>query len=409
MRRYRWLLLALALPLLAAADIGQGATKQSNIDIVATDLGHQTNLIQNRAWVVNPTVARDGRIAFFSTRDGGGDLYAAGGSALVAPVGGLSLAFASHALNHAYWARWSPNGKQLAFVRLSGPGSWSLWVVNANGTSPVKLTGSWYVPQAPAWSPRGAKLAFIRLANVSRPNETSSLWTIDTATRVKKRLAVSAARFDENSRLAWSPNGSTIALSRLDEAGIPHAADRIYTVKVKRGGLRLLAQGGGPDWSPDGQRIVFDLVTALTPNPPTEVWVVNANGTGARLLANSATEASFSPDGTRIVFDRSGEIWTMTADGSGQKQLTQAPEPDLAPLWSPDGRMIAFLRGSSLGGSSRYQLYVMNVDGSGQRQLAPSTAAELDPDWSPDGRRISFARCPSYNFRSCDVYIAKVV
>jgi TolB protein len=407
MGMYCLLLLAFALPLLAAADIGQGATKQYNIDIVAVDVArHQKNLTHNPAIDVNPAVARDGRIAFVSTRDGGGDQSLAGGSALVAPAGGLSFTFATHALHHAYWARWSPNGKQLAFVRLSGPGSWSLWVVNANGTSPVKLTGSWYVQQAPAWSPRGAKLAFIRLRLASGPNETSSLWTIDTATRVKKRLAVSAARFDENS-LAWSPNGSTIALSRLDDED-SYAGDRIYTVKVKRGGLRLLAQGGEPDWSPDGQRIVFDRITALTPSPPTEVWVVNANGTGARLLANSATEASFSPDGKQIVFDRSGEIWTMNADGSGQKQLTQAPAPDWAPLWSPNGRWIAFLHGSSLAGSSRFQLYVMNVDGSRQRQLAPSTAAELDPDWSPDGRRISFARCPSSDIRSCDVYFAKV-
>ena len=89
----------------------------------------------------------------------------------------------------------------------------------------------------------------------------------------------------------------------------------------------------------------------------------------------------------------------MNADGSNQKQLTQG----FAPVWSPNGRRIAFLRGSS-----RYQLYVMNADGSGQRQLAPSTAAEFDPDWSPDGRRIAFARCTSSILRSCDVYIAKV-
>jgi len=325
-------------------------------------------------------------------------IVVAGALALVAPVSGLSLTFAVHSLRHAYGARWSPNGKRLAFISLSGSGSPSLEVANANGTGLVNLTGKWFVAQAPAWSPRGAKLAFLRLANVSRPNETSSLWTIDTASRVRKRLAVSAARFDANSQLAWSPNGSRIALSRLDEAVRNY---RIYTVKANGGGLRVLTVGRRPDWAPDGRTIVYDTGTGLPGFVP-GVGVVNANGTGARLLANSATQPRFSPDGMQIVFIRGGEIWTMNADGSDQTQLTQASEPDFAPVWSPNGRMIAFLRGTPP------QLYVMNVDGSGQRQLAPSSAWELDPDWSPDGKRISFARCTSGLFRTCDVNIAKV-
>jgi Tol biopolymer transport system component len=327
-------------------------------------------------------------------------ILGAGALALVAPVGGLSFAFATHDLRHAYWARWSPNGKHLAFVVVSprGHGSQPLEVANANGTGLANLTGKWFVAQAPAWSPRGAKLAFVRMTNVSRPNETSSLWTIDTATRVKKRLAVSAVRFDLDSQLAWSPNGSWIALSRLDEAVRNY---RIYTVKANGGGLRVLTEGRRPNWSPDGRTIVFDTGTGLPGFVP-GVGVVNADGTDVRLLANSGTQPRFSPDGTQIVFNRGGEIWTMNADGSDQKQLTQASEPDFAPVWSPNGRMIAFLRGTPP------QLYVMNVDGSGKRALAPSPAWELDPDWSPDGKRISFARCTSGLFRTCDVNVANV-
>lgn len=130
---------------------------------------------------------------------------------------------------------------------------------------------------------------------------------------------------------------------------------------------------------------------------------MNADGASAKLLADSAAQPRFSPDGRRIVFDRGGEIWTMNADGSGQTKLTQAPEPDLAPVWSRDGSRIAFLRGAS-----RYQLYLMNADGSGQQHLAPSTAAELDPDWSPNGTRIAFTRCTSSSLRTCGVSIAKV-
>ena len=325
----------------------------------------------------------------------------AGVSALVAPAGGLSLGFSTRAVHHGYGARWSPSGKRLAFVNLR-PGNSSLEVVNATGKGLEKLSGSWYVAQAAEWSPRGGKLAFIRMANVSRRNETSSLWTINTATRVKKRLAVSAARFDSSSPLAWSPSGSRIAFTRLEEPPNGASGYRIYMVNANGGALRLLTYGQDPDWSPDGKRIIFEAFAGWPPSIG-QIWVVNADGTGTRLLANSAGAASFSPDGKRIVFDRHGEIWTMNVDGSGQQQLTDGSGPDLAPLWSPDGGRILFARGSV-----RWQLYVINVDGSGLRQVSPSTALEVDPDWSPDGKRISFARCTSPAFRSCDVVVTKV-
>jgi TolB protein len=188
-------------------------------------------------------------------------------------------------------------------------------------------------------------------------------------------------------------------LSRLDHTVRNY---RIYTFKANGGGVRVLTEGRRPDWSPDGRTIIFDTGTGLPGFVP-GVGVVNADGTDARLLANSGTQPRFSPDGTQIVFNRGGDVWTMNADGSNQKQLTQASEPDVAPVWSPNGRMIAFARGTS-----EHQIYVMNVDGSDQRPLAPSRAQELDPNWSPDGKRISFARCTSGLFRTCDISIANV-
>lgn len=313
-----------------------------------------------------------------------------GVSSLVAPAGGSSLAsFGGSALDHAYWPRWSPSGKRLAFVSLAH-GDQSLELVNATGTGLVKPAPGWFAVY-PEWSPRGAKLAFVRQVKSSQ-----SLWTINTATGVKKRLTMSQA-FDPNSRLAWSRSGSKIAFGRA----IVNVGFKIYTVGADGGGQRLLAWGQRPDWSPDGKELIFDRpVSFIFPAEP-NLYVVNADGTGERLLADSASHARFSPDGREIVFDRSGEIWTMNADGSDQNRLTQG-EPDWEPVWSPNGREIAFLHGSP------YQLYVMNVDGSGQRQLAPSTGEEFDPDWSPDGTRIAYARCASGAYRSCNVRVATV-
>jgi len=324
---------------------------------------------------------------------------ALGVTALAAPVGAVS-ASGSRTFDHTYGARWSPAGSRVAFVARGNGRNPALEVASAAGTRPVKLTSNWYVAQAPAWSPRARKLAFVRMKNVSQSNEASSLWTIDIRTRVKQRLALSSARYDLNSDLSWSPSGSRIAFTLLDEAH-GAAAYRIYTVKATGGSRRLLTAGQHPDWSPDGKTIVFD--STPWPYSTTEVWAVNADGTGARLLAARAVQPKFSPDGRRIAFERDGDSWSMNSDGSGQQRLTDAPEAEGTPRWSPDGHRIAFLRGSS-----SYQLYVMNADGSGEAHIAPSSGFELDPDWSPNGKTIAYARCTSINPRSCRVAFANV-
>jgi len=326
---------------------------------------------------------------------------AACATALAAPTGALGTG-GSSAVDHAYGAHWSPSGNRIAFVALGHRRNRALEVATAAGTHPVKLTGSWYVAQPPAWSPRGRKLAFVRMRNVSEPNETSSLWTIDIRTRVKKRLALSSARYDLDSDLAWSPSGSRIAFTLLDEPPNAAADHRIYTVKATGGSRRLLTTGQRPDWSPDGKTIVFDYFDSWGLPPTSAIWAVNADGTGPRLLAAQAARPKFSPDGTRIAFQRDGDIWSMNADGSGQQRLTDATEGEYTPHWSPDGRRIAFLRGWP------YQLYVMNADGSGEAQIAPSSGLELDPDWSPSGKRIAYTRCTSSTLRSCGVAFANV-
>jgi Tol biopolymer transport system component len=70
------LLLVVALPLVASADVGHAARKEFNVDIIAVNLaGRQTNLTRNPAWDSAPAVSRDGRIVFLSTRGGTPDLY----------------------------------------------------------------------------------------------------------------------------------------------------------------------------------------------------------------------------------------------------------------------------------------------------------------------------------------------
>ena len=88
------------------------------------------------------------------------------------------------------------------------------------------------------------------------------------------------------------------------------------------------------------------------------------------------------------------DISVANADGSGRRRLTRGPGVDCDPVWSPDGRKIAFQRllvrgeGDKIVGFD-FDVYVINADGSEERNLTGDALSER-PIWSPDGRKIAF-------------------
>jgi Tol biopolymer transport system component len=245
-----------------------------------------------------------------------------------------------------------------------------LYVVNADGSDKRLLKHREYIgyPEAGrvAWSPDGQTIAFAGYSRLLFVNADGSGQRDVTRELRLGQLPV------------WSPDGHRIALVRCRGG---QRCD-IYAMNVDGSGLRRLTRGDSsayPIWSPNSRRIAF-----LRLNPP-EVWVMNADGSGQRRLA-SGFPSAWSPDGQKIAFmglDKAG-LYVVNADGSGQRRLTRNGG---SATWSPDGQRILLVRARPRTRGKVSDIYVMNADGRGQRKL---TERGHDPRWSPDGEKIAF-------------------
>jgi Tol biopolymer transport system component len=186
-------------------------------------------------------------------------------------------------------------------------------------------------------------------------------------------------------RPSWSPDGKRLVYS-AENISPTAQGNALYVVDVARGGEPVqLSRGSGdyvhPDWSPDGRTIAYSWLRCPNCNV-VSVRSMRADGTGERVLAlvhktSIAWQARWSPDGKRIVFFWTHEIWTMRADGSHKRRLTRDSELDSGPVWSPDGRRIAWTRQQDRLAPA---VYVMNADGSGRRRLRTAALRGI-VDW----------------------------
>ena len=213
-----------------------------------------------------------------------------------------------------------------------------------------------------------------------------------------------AGRSDATGSIAF-----TVNRSGFGEIWVMGLDGRDPTRLTDTGSPTVDASGStSPAWSPDGREIAFassgDAVDE--DQDDIEIYVMAASGGERRRLTRDdvydATPA-WSADGRRLAFarmpglgteDADGVIVVMDADGTGRVAVTRHPRTpeivlDSHPAWSPDGRLIAFTRGTFTSDGERHvAIYAISPNGGRERLLVEDA---YEPAWSPDGSRIAFA------------------
>jgi PKD repeat protein len=138
------------------------------------------------------------------------------------------------------------------------------------------------------------------------------------------------------------------------------------------------------------------LVYVVKNGTAADIGEMKPDGSGAHLLPIGGPLCCYapelSPDGTHLVTAGEGVVLVSAADGSGQKAIWTSPIDHVdSPVWSPDGKYIAFgtTRGGDQPGAPPSQLFVVAPDGTGLRQVTTGVGIR-DIAWSPDGQTLAF-------------------
>jgi len=262
---------------------------------------------------------------------------------------------------------WSPDGTTIVYehvhvVFIDGvltpiQESTGFWFISPDGSN-NRMLQSYQGFTHMDWSPDGQWFLFGLNCEIWKMRATG-----DSLTLV---LSDSTGR---NYRPTWSPDGRRIAFDRFQEDG----KTGIYTMAANGTDLRYLGYGAEPDWAPDGKHIVCAGINSI------EIMDTSGNSRETLLTLTTYTDLgtlAYSPDGSKLAFvgvvNKVRGVFAVDIAGRNIKLLDKG---GCLPSWSPDGKRIVFVNTAqvwmpSLGKHEPGQfLYIINADGTRRRQL----------------------------------------
>ena len=329
--------------------------------------------------VYNIGFYKDGKSLWFVTAKGLNKIPASGGDAsLVLP----NIDCEESSL--------SSDGTRLACVKHSKTRD-ELDVIGI-GDGTVRLLAARDRPEnlsTPSWSPDDTRIAFSTGSDSVRPGQVVSV--IDLSTGNEKKI--NAQGFAQFESMVWLPDASGIiaAAKETDKDTV-----QVWRISYPEGAVTRITTDmedyASIGISGDGRKIA-----TLDSKVRSSIWLVPAaDPTSARPLPTGEhhqyLHLAWTTSG-KVVFASSTaglrDIWTMEADGTGEKQLTENAGVNQQPDTCPDGRYIVF--SSNRANEEIFDIWRMNTDGTGAVQLTHDLSAG-QPVCSPDGRWVVFSQ-----------------
>ncbi len=267
------------------------------------------------------------KIYFISSRSGSKEVW-------VMDYDGANQHAITHLGGTALSPRISPDNSRVAFGYL-GHQSWAIRMysldLNRLVNFPAGAEGN--LNQSPAWSSDGAKIAF----SSSRSGDPE-IWVADAGGGNPRRLTYFAG---PDVSPTWNPRTNAQLAWVSGRTGLP----QIYTMDQDGANIQRMTDGGyavSPSWSSNGQFLTFSWNRKYGPGAPggQDIYVMDISTKRWIQLTHDAGSNDFpswAPDGRHITFERKvggkTEIWSMLADGSDQRQLSHSGN-NFMPNWS---------------------------------------------------------------------------